>query len=92
MFCKNHDELLRKVKEYFETCKKQPRMPYTQELAIELYVDGDTLNEWTKYKGHEFDQQNREYSAIIKKMKTLQNSVYYNALLENLMWQVQFFF
>jgi hypothetical protein len=71
-FCQNHKEILLKTKQYFEECKGKFKMPFVEELALELDYNEDTLIEWIRYTGHEFDLEHKEYSAAYAKLKTLQ--------------------
>jgi hypothetical protein len=51
-FCKNKDEVMRIAKEYFDTCRngKTVKIPFLEELALDLDITEETLTLWAKKK------------------------------------------
>ncbi len=66
--------MVAKAKAYYQRClrakdstgKQVIRIPWVEELALELDIDDDTIVEWCK------DDDKKEFSATIKKLNTLQ--------------------
>lgn len=62
-------QVVEKANEYYERCLGAAKdsmdlIPFIEQLAVELDVDGDTVWEW--------DKQHPEFSEAIKKIKSLQ--------------------
>jgi len=61
---KYNRDVARQAKKYVEDCYKGNRTPYIEELALELDLNDDTINEWTK--------KHSDFSATIDRLKILQ--------------------
>ena len=57
-------EALKKAQNYIQKCRKCNRMPFIEELALELGVNDDTLVEW--------GEKHSEFSATLGHLKLLQ--------------------
>jgi len=57
-------ETLLKAQRYVTDCRKDNVTPFIEELAFELDINDDTINEWTK--------KHDEFSATIRRLKMLQ--------------------
>jgi hypothetical protein len=57
-------EIAEKAADYVRRMIKKQQVPYIEELALILNVNDDTLVEWAK--------EHDEFSATVKKLKTLQ--------------------
>ena len=71
-YCQDKDAILQKTTSYFELCWQKMKMPFVEELSLELDKDDDTIVEWAKKKNDDDCFEHPEFSAIIKKLKTLQ--------------------
>lgn len=61
---KYNNGTLLKAQQYVEDCRKENVTPFIEELALELNVNDDTINEWAK--------KHDEFSATIRRLKMLQ--------------------
>ncbi len=67
------EELLAHAQEYLERYEKmKAKHPYIEELALEMRVNDDTINEWAKARNEDGSLKYPEFSATIKDIKTLQ--------------------
>jgi hypothetical protein len=56
--------MLESAHAYTEKCWKNQQIPFVEELCLELGINDDTIVEWAK--------EHEEFSATIKRLKTLQ--------------------
>ncbi len=81
---KYNDEVLEHAKEYLARFTKMTgKHPYIEELALEMDLDDETVMLWAKAKNEEGGLKYPEYSATIKRIKSLQKL----RLLEKSMYQ-----
>jgi hypothetical protein len=71
---KYNEEMHSKADIYIKLCLNNKRIPYIEELALELDVNDDTLVEWGK--------DHDEFSATIKRLKMLQKLCFKRDALE----------
>jgi len=73
---KYSDEILAKAEDYFLKCygkiDGRPRVPFIEELALELGVDEDTIVEWKNKRNNDGSLKYPEFSATYSKIYTLQ--------------------
>lgn len=61
---KYSEETVKIAQKYIEDCWREKTTPFIEELALELDINDDTINEWEK--------EHEEFSATIRKLKMLQ--------------------
>jgi hypothetical protein len=71
---KYSEEMHAKSDAYIKLCLSNKRIPYIEELALELGVNDDTLVEWGK--------DHDEFSATIKRLKMVQRLCFKRDALE----------
>jgi hypothetical protein len=73
-FCKDKERILKVTQEYIDGRKSldKPKMPFIGELAILLDKDDETITLWAE-KEQDGVLEHPEFSALIKKFKTIQH-------------------
>lgn len=73
-YCKDKDRILESTNKYIKDCNNPAKLkiPYIEELAIILDVDDDTIVQWAAKKNELKQLEHPEFSAAIKKLKTVQ--------------------
>lgn len=78
--CKRMDEIINKTKEFLDNCRvktesgrtRHVNIPYIEELALELDVDDETIGLWASKKNEKDELEHPQFSATIKRLKTMQ--------------------
>lgn len=75
-YCKRKDEIDKVTREYIQSARdkkgtKDAFVPYQQELADMLDVDGDTVYQWTIKQNEDNSLEHEEFSGLIKKLNNL---------------------
>jgi hypothetical protein len=66
------DEILKKAEAYLEKCKVQKHIPFTQELALELKISRETINQWRTATDKDGEIRYRAFSDICEDIDTYQ--------------------